>query len=91
MPPTHGDGEPSRAHFTEEESWRDLMGLRLVNKGGAPGDRAPATSPGGPAGERGAGLGTYNPAAPGRELEVGGQLDVGAQQREQTQQEVHDL
>lgn len=35
-------------------------------------------------------LGTHRPG-PGGELEVGRQLDVGAQQGEQTQQEVHDL
>lgn len=39
----------------------------------------------------GAGLGTHHPAAPGGEVEEGGQLNVGAQQGEQTQQVVHDL
>lgn len=89
-------------HILQEETWGDLKGLgdllKLTSYKGAL--WAPAltglSSSVPPAGgwearDGDTGHTHHPPAAPGGELEVGGQFDVRAQQSEQAQEEVHDL
>lgn len=89
-------------HILQEETWGDLKGLwdllELTNYKGAlwapalTGLSSSVPHAGGwEAGDGDTGHTHRPPAAPGGELEVGGQFDVRAQQSEQAQEEVHDL